>query len=81
MNTKTILACVGVVVALTLITAPSVVVNDVFAGDKKSLFQSIKQSDSKKQSSKVTSSGDIKKSGNNFNVQVQKNTGGNSASQ
>lgn len=81
MNNKTILACVGVVVALTLITAPSVVVNDVFAGDKKSLFQSIKQSDSKKQSSKVTSSGDIKKSGNNFNVQVQKNTGGNSASQ
>jgi hypothetical protein len=81
LNNKTILACVGVVVALTLITAPSVVVNDVFAGDKKSLFQSIKQSDSKKQSSKVTSSGDIKKSGNNFNVQVQKNTGGNSASQ
>ena len=81
MNNKTILACVGVVIALTLITAPSVVVNDVFAGDKKSLFQSIKQSDSKKQSSKVTSSGDIKKSGNNFNVQVQKNTGGNSASQ
>jgi hypothetical protein len=78
--TKTILACASIVIAFALIIAPSVVGNDAFAG-KKSAFQSIKQYDSKKQSSKIVSDGDIKKSGNNFNIQKQENRGGNSAAQ
>ena len=80
LNTRNILACIAMVVALGLIIAPSVVGNDAFAG-KKSLFQSIKQYDSKKQSSKIISGGDIKGSGNNFNVQIQENKRGNSAAQ
>jgi hypothetical protein len=85
MNTKTILACTAIVIALALVIAPSVVGNDVLAGKSKKssnwLSQKIKQSESNSDNSKVVSTGDIKKSGNNFNVQKQENKAGNTASQ
>jgi hypothetical protein len=85
LNTKAILACTAVVIAISLIVAPSVIGGDAFAGKSKKssnwLSQKIKQSESNSESSKVVSSGDIKGAGNNFNVQKQVNKNGNTASQ
>ena len=85
LNTPTYLVCIAMVIAVSLIVAPSVMGGDAFAGKSKKssnwLSQKIKQSESNSESSKVVSSGDIKGAGNNFNVQKQVNKNGNTASQ
>ena len=85
LNSKAILAFTAVIIAISLIVAPSVMGGDAFAGKSKKssnwLSQKIKQSESNIDNSKVVSGGDIKGAGNNVNVQKQTNKNGNTASQ
>lgn len=83
MNTKPFVVCTAVVIALALVLAPIAIGEDAFAGHKKSnkSSQSISQSQSNSQSSQSSSGGSNVLSGNNINIQVQKNSGSNTAGQ
>lgn len=86
LNTKAILACTAVVIAISLIVAPSVIGGDALAkkykkSDNNKATQKTTQSQSKSQSSSVSSGGDTVKSGQNFNFQKKVNTGSNSVTQ
>ena len=80
MNTKTILTCSAVVIALALVLAPLAMSEDVLANHKKGdksnkASQSISQSQKSSQNSQVVSGGNSIASGNNFNFQGQFNSG------
>lgn len=78
MNTKSVLACTAVVIALALIIAPLAISEDAFAKNKSN--QKISQHQSNKQSSQSVGFANIL-SGNNVNVQGQFNGGSNVAGQ
>lgn len=78
MNTKTMLTCTAVVIALALIVAPLAISESVFADNKAK--QKIKQKESNKQRSLSVGQNNIL-SGNNVNFQGQINTGGNNLAQ
>lgn len=81
---KTILASSTIVIAFTLVFAPLSLSEKVFAGgdnDENLAQQIISQVQKSTQNSQVVSGGDVKNSGNNFNLQAQQNSGSNAAAQ
>ncbi|MDQ4072918.1 MAG: hypothetical protein M3162_01300 [Thermoproteota archaeon] len=81
MNSKLVLSAIAIVVAFALIASPLLAANDADARKKNSLRQSISQSQESNQNSLVVSGGSTTGSGNNVNIQLQGNTGGNTAGQ
>ncbi len=82
MNTKSILACTAVVVALALFISPLVVADDAMATKKKNKAnQSIEQSQTNKQNSQCVSGTITLLCGNNFSAQLQAQLGNNALGQ